>query len=86
MFQQWRPSGPASCRSKDQLYDADSCKTRICVRISIYIKHCHAGEITNIKNRKRTGDCDFEKKHAGDWKQKHSVLDLLEKTTKKSKF
>ena len=52
----------------------------------IYIKHCHAGEVTNIKHRKRTGDCDFEKKHPGDWKQKHSVLDLLEKTTKKSKF
>ena len=54
--------------------------------ISIYIKQCYASEITNIKNKKQTVGCDFEKRHAGDWKQKHSLLDLFEKTTKKVNF
>ena len=46
----------------------------------------NAGKITKRKKRKPTGDCDFKKKHVGDWKQKHSVLDLLKQKTKKSKF
>ena len=39
------------------------------------------------KIRKRAGDHDLKKKHAGGWKQKHSVLDLLEKKERtKSQF